>query len=123
MVLFSELLNNTKKSFAKIQVSKCFLSVSSARRDGQHSKQFFPWTKSSTCRSACKESPDLPCLKTGLPHLPNTSWSEDGVPVLRPGRSEDGAGSKDGASTQIIIFNKKSTYFILIYFYIFKSNK
>ena len=40
----------------------------------------------------CSPFSDLPSLKTGLPHLPTKPWSEDGVPVLRPGRSEDGVG-------------------------------
>ena len=71
----------------------------------------------------CAPSSDLPGLKTGLPHLLTKPWLEAGAPVLRLGRSEDGARSKDGVSTQILIFNKNSKYFILIYFYIFKTNK
>ena len=42
----------------------------------------------------CAPSSDLPGLKTGLPHLPTKHWSEDGALVLRPGRSEDGAGGR-----------------------------
>ena len=42
----------------------------------------------------CAPSSDLPGLKTGLPHLPTKPWSEDGALVLRPGRSEDGAGGQ-----------------------------
>ena len=42
----------------------------------------------------CAPSSDLPGLKTGLPHLPTKPWSEDGALVLRPGRSEGGAGGQ-----------------------------
>ena len=63
----------------------------------------------------CAPSSDLPGLKTGLPHLPTKPWLEDGVPVLRPGRSEDGAGGqkmgqgrKMGQAIQNISFRNTS---------------
>ena len=34
----------------------------------------------------------MPGIKTRLLHLPTKLWSEDGAPVLRQGRSKDGAG-------------------------------
>ena len=54
-------------------------------------KQYLLLLKQCIC---CAPSFDLPGLKTGLAHLPTKPWSEDGVPVLRPGRSEDGAGGR-----------------------------
>ena len=68
----------------------------------------------------CVPSSDLPSLKTGLPHLLTKPWLEVGVPVLRLGRSEDGARLKDGASTQKLTFSLYFKIFYLkIFFYIF----
>ena len=61
--------------------------------------------RSSSRCICCAPSSDLPGLKTGLPHLPTKPWSEDGAPVLRPGKLEDGAGGrKMGQVIQNICF-------------------
>ena len=71
------------------------------------------------------QSSDLPGLKTSLPHLPTKPWSEDEAPVLRLGRSEDGAGGRkmgQGQKMGQVLKSSFSKYFIkncLVYHFFF----
>ena len=78
-----------------------------------------------TCCICCAPSSNLPSLKTGLPHLLTKPWSEDGAPVLRPGRSEDGAGGRkmgQGQKMGQVLKSSFSKYFIkncIVYHFLF----
>ena len=64
----------------------------------------------------CVPSSNLPGLKTDLPHLLTKPWLEDRVPVLRLGRSEDGAGGrKMGQANQNISFTQTTKELIVKY--------